>query len=136
VVPVLVLAGAPSAAAHSAIRRPAVTSVGQQGLPGDLWRTLRLLTARAVRSGKKILTSEEAVTAKKLAKTTYKLSSKYYCGQWLDSFGKQRDGTERAVNAWWRWYDFLPSSDSGRAYSLCKRLGYWPILLYGPDSWF
>jgi hypothetical protein len=128
---VLVLAGAPSASAHSATRPPAVTSVGQQSLPGDLLRTLRVLTGRAVRSGKKILTSEEAAAAKKIAKTTFKLS-KYYCDQWLDSFGRRRFGTELAVYSWWSIYNLSPRGDTGKAYSVCRGLLYWPILLYGP----
>jgi hypothetical protein len=94
-----------------------------------------VLTGRAFRSGKKILTSEEAATARKVAKTTYKLS-KFYCDQWLDSFGSQREGTKRAVNSWWRIYYFFPSSDTGRAYAVCEDLFYWPIAWYGPDSWF
>jgi hypothetical protein len=70
-------------------------------------------------------------TTKKIAKSTFKVS-KYYCDQWLDSFGRQRFGTELAVLSWWRIYDIFPSIDTGRAYSTCRRLLYWPILLYGP----
>ena len=101
-----------------------------QSGPQRLFEALAALTKRAVARGRRILTSQEVKTARKIGNQVRK-GTNYYCGQWADCF-KNWPYSARTTAAEVRWWGrSAATSPAGRAYIACRRLGYLPILLYG-----
>ena len=127
---VLAPASEASAATDAADPRVAPGAIVAQSGPQRIFEALAALTKRAVVRGRRILTSQELKTARKIGNKVRK-GTNYYCGQWADYFTRWPYSARTTASKVWWWKHSGYTSPAGRAYRLCRSLGYFPILLYG-----
>lgn len=127
---VLAPASDAGAATDAADRLAAPGAIVAQSGPQRIFEALAALTRRAVLRGRRILTSQEVKTARKIGNKVRKATN-YYCGQWADYFRRwPYSARTTAMEIWW-WKHSGYTSPAGRAYRYCRSLLYLPIFRYG-----